>query len=387
MAWLTEKAKNLLARGKGAETDPSAGAGIPSGAKTTYHDTKIFMPMESGRLTPLDGALEQMQSDPEVREVLERAGVTGLTREQFAEEAVTGSPRQRGQEITDDEHRLLNVVVVLGNGDAKFHGGYYTSAEAAYREAHKAATGIRDKSLQAVCLSVLAAAVAMQDKHEQALKHVEDALRRKPDLAEAWYNKGVVLLLLFQFSEALASFEEALQCRPVFTEARYNKGITLGNLGRYAEALLCFEETLEDDPQDSEAWLGKGGALLMLARFSEAVDSFEEALSYDKGSSGAWLGTGLGLMMLGRPEEAMTCFDEALSRGPEFAEAWLGKGQALGDLGQHKAAADCFEKAIGYKPDSAHAWHNKGVALEKLGLFKQALTAYERAQALEKGQR
>ena len=387
MAWLADKARNLLSKGKGAEPGPPVDSGIPGGVKATYHDQKPAMPLESGRLIPLDRAYEQVQRDPEMKAMIERAGLPASSEALLAEDSGIDITRQRGQRPTNEEHRLLNVCVLLANGDAKYRGGFYNSAEATYREAYKAAIDVRDRLLQAVSLTVLAAAVAMQDKHEQALKHIEDALRRKSDLAEASYNKGVILLLLEQYGEALSCFDEALAHRPVFAEAQYNKGISLGNLNRASEALTCFEAALEEDPQDAEAWLGKGVSLLMLARFGEAVDCFEEALKYKYTSEGAWLGKGLGMVMLGRSEEAMPCFDQALDYRPDLAEVWMGKGQALGELGRHKEAADCFEKALHYKPDSAHAWHNKGVALEKLGLFKQSLVAYERAQALEKGQR
>jgi tetratricopeptide (TPR) repeat protein len=387
MAWLADKARNLLSKGKGAEPGPPVDSGIPSGAKATYRDQRPDMPLESGRLIPLDSAYEQVRRDPEMKAMMEKAGLPESFEDLLAEDSGIDTTRRRGQGPTTEEHRLLNVCVLLGNGDAKYRGGFYNSAEATYREAYRAAINVRDKLLQAVSLAVLAAAVAMQDKHEQALKHIEDALRRKSDLAVAWYNRGVILLMLVQYSEALSCFDEALLHRPVFAEAQYNKGVALGNLNRPSEALTCFETALNDDPQDAEAWLGKGVSLLMLVRYGEAVDCFEEALKNKFTSAGAWLGKGLGLVMLGRCEEAMPCFDQALGYQPDLAEAWLGKGQALGELGRHKEAADSFEKALHYRPDSAHTWHIKGVALEKLGLFKQALVAYERARSLEKGQR
>jgi len=383
MAWLADKARNLLSRGRGAEVNQPVEVHALRGAKAAYQERKLSMPLDSGRTTLLDDALEHVQRDPETKAVLARAGVPQLTKKQLTEESAADSIRQRGQGLTEDEHRLLTVFVLLGNGDAKFHAGYFVTAESAYREAHKAAVGTRDKSLQAVCLAALAAAVAMQGKYEQALKQVEDALRRKPDLAEAWYNKGMALMMLARYEESLSCFDEALLHRPDLAEAWYNKGVALEYLSQHDEALHCFDEALDRDPEDAESWQGKGVALLMLARYRESLASFEEALRYKPGFAGAWLGKGLGLMMLARCEEALPCFDEALRFSREYAEAWQGKGQALGDLGRHEEAADCFEKALRYKPDFVDAWHNKGMALEKLGRWKQALAAYERARALE----
>ena len=385
MAWLTDKARNLFSKGKRGEVIHSVELRASGGAKAIYHEKKLYMPLNSGHNALLAGALEQMQGDPEIRAILKKAGVSQLTKKQLAEDGAADSIRLRGQEFPEEEHRLLTVLVLLGNGDAKFHGGYFSSAEAAYREAYKVAGSTRDKSLQAVCLVVLAAAIGMQDKYEQALKQVESALRCKSDLAEAWYNKGVVLLMLARHKEAQPCFDEALRYKPNFTEAWYNKGVALGNLNRHEEALTCFDEALDYNPHDGEVWLGKGVTLLMLDLHKEAFASFEEALRHKAGLAGAWLGKGLALLMLDRYEEALDGFEEALRREPEFAEAWLGKGLAKGDLGRHEEAATCFDKALDYKPDLASAWHNRGVALERIGWWKQALSAYERAQALEKG--
>ncbi len=385
MAWFADRAKNLRSRGRAADGDDSPRGSDPGGAKTSYRDTGLFLPLDSGHLDFLNGALEQIQADSGIRALLERVGMPLESTDGAASDSASDPSRKRGSELPEEEHRLLTAFALVGNGDAKFSGAYYASAEAAYREAHKAVSSTREKSLQGICLSALAAAVGMQGKHEQALKFAEDAVRRKPDLAEAWYNRGIALLLVKRHEEAVPCFEDALVNKPDLAIAWYNKGIALGNLDRHEEALPCFTETLGRDMKDADAWLGKGASQLMLGRYEEALASFEEALRRRKGFSFALLGKGLALMMLRRHEEALPCFDKALSGWPEFAEGWVGRGQTLGEMGRHQDAAACFEKALLYQPDLPSAWQNKGVALSKLGSWKQALAAHERAQLLEKG--
>lgn len=385
MAWFADKARNLRSRGRPVDGDDSARVADPGGAKTDYSETGLSLPLDSGHIDFLDGALEQIQADAGIRDLLERVGMPHVSRDGTASDSDPDSSRKRGSDIPEEEHRLLTAFVLVGNGDDKFSGAYYTSAEAAYREAHKAVSATREKSLQGICLSALAAAVGMQGKHEQALKLAEDAVRRRPDLAEAWYNRGIALLLFQRYEEAVPCFDEALVHKPDLAVAWYNKGIALGNLDRYEEALPCFTETLGRDLKDADAWLGKGASQLMLGRYEEALASFEEALRRRKGFSDALLGKGLGLMKLGRHEEALPCFDKALRGRPEFAEGWVGRGQTLGEMGRHQDAASCFEKALLYQPELASAWENKGVALSKLGWWKQALSAHERARSLEKG--
>ena len=385
MAWLADKAKNLFTRGKGTQSSGVAEVRPLIGAKATYHEMKLSIPLESGKTSLLGKTLEQVRKDPDACVVLEKSGLPSLDEDQLEGESVADSIRRKGQGLTDEEHRLLTVYVLLGSGDAKFRGGYFASAESEYREAHKAASGTKDKSLQAICQAGVAAAMAMQEKHEQALKLLEDAMRHKPDIAVALYNKGVILLVLGRYEEALPRFDEILQTDPEFAEAWYNRGVALANLENYKEALTSFDNALDRSIHDTDAWLGKGVSLLMDDRYEEALASFEEALRDQPAFAEAWLGRGLALMMLTKYQEALASYEEAMNLRPEFAEAWVGKGQALGDLERHDEAGVCFEKALGYKPDFAAAWHNKGVALARLGWWKQALSAYERARALEKG--
>jgi tetratricopeptide (TPR) repeat protein len=314
MAWLADKAKNLFSRGKGAQISGTAEVRPVIGTKATYHEMKLSMPLESGKTGLLGKTLEQVRKDPDACVVLEKSGLPSLDDDQLAGESVADSIRQKGQGLSDEEHRLLTVYVLLGSGDTKFSGGYFASAESAYREAQKMAAGTKDKSLQAICQAGIAAAMAIQEKHEQALKLLEDAMRHKPDIAVAWYNKGVILLVLGRYKEALPCFDEILQSDPEFAEAWYNRGVALANLESYKEALASFDNALDRSVHDTDAWLGKGVSLLMDARYEEALASFEEALRDRPAFAEAWLGRGLALMMLTKHQEALSSYEEAMSR-------------------------------------------------------------------------
>jgi tetratricopeptide (TPR) repeat protein len=61
----------------------------------------------------------------------------------------------------------------------------------------------------------------MQDgKLEDAVRHYEEALRFKPDFAEAHCNLGIALGRAGRIPEAIEHFEQALRLKPDFTEAQ-----------------------------------------------------------------------------------------------------------------------------------------------------------------------
>ena len=62
----------------------------------------------------------------------------------------------------------------------------------------------------------------------EAMGHYEQALRIKPDYAEAHYNLGNIFLQERKLSEAIGHYEQALRSKPDYAEAHYNLGTRLG---------------------------------------------------------------------------------------------------------------------------------------------------------------
>ncbi len=58
------------------------------------------------------------------------------------------------------------------------------------------------------------------------------ALTVRPDLAEAFFNRGNTLWELMRYAEALASYDRALIVRPNYADALCNRGLALQELKR-----------------------------------------------------------------------------------------------------------------------------------------------------------
>jgi serine/threonine protein kinase len=68
------------------------------------------------------------------------------------------------------------------------------------------------------------------------------AFRLEPNLADAYYNKGIALANLKRYEEALATYEQAIHLNPNHSHAHYSKGITLTKLGKSREAEQAYEK-------------------------------------------------------------------------------------------------------------------------------------------------
>jgi tetratricopeptide (TPR) repeat protein len=182
--------------------------------------------------------------------------------------------------------------------------------------------------------------------------------------------------------EALEICDRALAIDPNCAEAWFNKGVMLIDLGRNEEALAACDRALVINPNDAGAWRHKGNVLKALGRDEEALAAYNRALAIDPNYADAWINRGNVLNELGRNEEALVAYNRALTINPNDADAWNDKGFVLNALGRNEEELAAYDRALAIDPNHAHTWNNKGVILNALGRNEEALAACDRALAI-----
>ncbi|MBH8555626.1 CHAT domain-containing protein, partial [Nostocaceae cyanobacterium CENA357] len=98
-------------------------------------------------------------------------------------------------------------------------------------------------------------------QYEEAIASYDNVLRIKPDLYEAWYNRGGALGDLGQYEEAIASYDNVLRIKSDLYEAWYNRGVALKNLARFEQAIASYDNALRIKPDLHQAWINRGIAV------------------------------------------------------------------------------------------------------------------------------
>ena len=83
---------------------------------------------------------------------------------------------------------------------------------------------------------------------EDALADYAEAIRLKPDYAEAYNNRGAVKDALGRHDDAIADYDEAIRLKPDYAEPYYNRGTVKAKLGRYDDALADYAEAIRLKP-------------------------------------------------------------------------------------------------------------------------------------------
>ena len=123
---------------------------------------------------------------------------------------------------------------------------------------------------------------------DEALASHERTIALKPDHAEAYNNRGIVLFELGRLDEALASYARAIALKPNYAEAHSNRGACLFDLGRLDEALASCEKAVALKPDHAQAHSNRGKILYLLKRGDEALASFGKAVALNPDLAEVW---------------------------------------------------------------------------------------------------
>jgi len=157
---------------------------------------------------------------------------------------------------------------------------------------------------------------------DEAVARYEEALRLRPDYAEAHNNLGNALESMGRTPEAIAHLEEALRLKPDYAEAHNDLGIALSSAGRMPEAIAQYEEALRLKPDLFQASFNLGNALDSVGRTPEAIAQYEQALRVrpDDPTIHFYLAGAL-LRTPGRVNEAVAHLREVVRLQPDNDEA------------------------------------------------------------------
>lgn len=224
--------------------------------------------------------------------------------------------------------------------------------------------GLEDKTLadrHSLFHFYLSGALAAEEKHEQALSHIQAAVKLRPEMPRYQSRLGLVLMRLGRYDEAATAYVKLLErfgndyssaeTREAVREARMALSHLAVLQNRLPEAEEYLEQVLDEFPEDPGAyndlgylWADQGKNLHRARRMIEAAVEAEPDNSAYQDSLG-WV-----LFRLGQYDQAIVVLEKAACGRPDgvilehLGEAYLKVGDRARARQTFARAAEAYRK-------------------------------------------
>jgi len=219
-------------------------------------------------------------------------------------------------------------------------------------------------------------------EREEEVRWYREALKLRPDYAEAHNNLGIVLRHLGNEQEAAMHYLEALRLRPIYPEAHYNYGLLLAAEGKLIGASDHLERAIEQRSDYAVAHHALANVLKVRGDAAGAKRAFERTLELRPSYAEARNDFAVFLHQIEQRDAAREHFREAIRLRPAYPEAHYNFALLLEDVGQVVAAQKHYEQALALWPDYPEAHNNLAALLHNQDCLDEAEPHYQRALAL-----
>jgi tetratricopeptide (TPR) repeat protein len=198
--------------------------------------------------------------------------------------------------------------------------------------------------------------------------------------AQQWFERGYGAA---DPEEQLRFYGQAIRLKPDYADAFINRGNARRDKGDLEGALQDYDEAVRLKPDDADAFLNRGNARGDQGDLEGAVEDYNEAIRLKPDYAEALYNRGIARSDLGDLEGALGDFDGAIRLQPDDAWAYVNRGNARGDKGDLEGAVEDYNEAIRLKPDYAEALYNRGLARSDRGDLAGAIEDYNEAIRLQ----
>ena len=247
---------------------------------------------------------------------------------------------------------------------------------------------VRDRPEDAEAHLLLGSALSMVPRRNEAVEALLRALELRPNHAPGYTAAGMALARLGEQDAALEVFERAVALAPDLGDAHLNLALILAGkeeLDRAAGHMTKALKLERDSGKRARLHFLNGKLYAERDRLEEAARAFEHSIELDPRQAEAYLALGVTRKKLLLEDEAYPMLAKAVELAPADPTAHYQLALELMRRGDSQAAADHLLKAHELRPDDRPIVYNLTRALHKTGRkdesarYRKKLTLMTRA--------
>ncbi len=171
-------------------------------------------------------------------------------------------------------------------------------------------------------------------------------------------NLGIAQKNLGNLDLAMEHYSEAIRIKPNYAEALANIGLIHYLRGEFDEAVTYFRRSLDHKSNSAKTLTNLGAALHSSGAIDDAIIEYQKALEIDSTLPGGYTNLGIAYYHKGDYERAETLQKKAIARDPDHADAHNNLGTIYFDQRIFEKAIFHYEQAIRIRPDFIQAQQN-----------------------------
>ncbi|MDR2033112.1 MAG: tetratricopeptide repeat protein [Helicobacteraceae bacterium] len=122
------------------------------------------------------------------------------------------------------------------------------------------------------------AKIALNNKnYQETIRLCNDAIRIDPNLALAYFSRGLAYHNLGDTSKAIADYTQAIKIKPKNALAYLIRGLAYGQLSDYDKAIADYNQAIKIDPNNAAAYGSRGIAYAGLSDYRSATKDARKA--------------------------------------------------------------------------------------------------------------
>ena len=226
-------------------------------------------------------------------------------------------------------------------------------------------------------------AYALKSDYDPAIVDFDQAIKLKPNLAEAYSNRGVAYYSKGNYDQAIADFDQAIKLKPDLAVAYNNRGNAYREKSDYDQAIADYNQAIALQPDLAVGYNNRGVAYKDKGDYDRGIADYNQAIKLKPDLAEAYGNRGNAYNDKGDYDRAIADHDQAIKLKPNLAEAYYNRGNAYKNKGDYDHAIADFTQAIALRPDLVLAYNNRGIAYGHQGDYNRAIADHDQAIKLK----
>ncbi|MCX6089150.1 MAG: tetratricopeptide repeat protein [Candidatus Atribacteria bacterium] len=225
----------------------------------------------------------------------------------------------------------------------------------------------------------------LAEEFKKALPYFEDAVKKDPQYADAYFEIGYCQLYSEKYQEAIKAFKKVLTLKPEDSESFFYLGMSYAELEDYQNAIKAYQESIRLNLNEPDAENNLARIYYHQQNYDEAIIHYQKAIAIKPDYALAYYNLGVLYSDVGKNDEAIHAYQESIRIDPQDPDALNNLGLIYLDREQYQEAKKYFQQAIDLNPDYNFAHFNLGRTYQALGEREKAYNEYKILKKIDAG--